>query len=48
MRRLSAHLVAIVILGAVPRVVLAQDAPDLREPAGKEWLSIGGDWSNSR
>jgi alcohol dehydrogenase (cytochrome c) len=26
----------------------AQQAPDLRKPAGKEWLTIGGDWSNSR
>lgn len=26
----------------------AQRAPDLRQPAGKEWLTIGGDWSNTR
>ncbi len=23
-------------------------APDLRKPAGAEWLHVGGDWSNSR
>src|SRR3954465_12138676 len=38
---------------AVPSAGLAQRAPDLskpdlRKPAGKEWLTIGGDWSNSR
>jgi alcohol dehydrogenase (cytochrome c) len=26
----------------------AQRAPDLRKPAGKEWLTIGGDWHNTR
>jgi quinohemoprotein ethanol dehydrogenase len=48
MRRLSAHTVAIVLLAASPQLALAQDAPDLRAPAGKEWLAIGGDWGNSR
>jgi quinohemoprotein ethanol dehydrogenase len=33
---------------AVPSAVLAQRAPDLRKPAGKEWLTIGGDWGNTR
>ena len=33
---------------AVPSAGLAQRAPDLRKPAGKEWLTIGGDWGNSR
>ena len=26
----------------------AQTDPELRAPAGKEWLHVGGDWSNSR
>ena len=33
---------------ALPGIAYAQSTPDLRQPAGKEWLSIGGDWSNSR
>src|SRR3954468_2319769 len=38
---------------AVPSAVLAQRAPDLskpdlRKPAGKEWLTSRGDWGNSR
>src|SRR6478609_8147109 len=32
----------------VPSAGLAQRAPDLRKPAGKEWLTIGGDWGNTR
>ncbi len=32
----------------VPSAGLAQQAPDLRKPAGKEWLTIGGDWGNTR
>jgi quinohemoprotein ethanol dehydrogenase len=31
-----------------PAVGLAQPAPDLRKPADKEWLTNGGDWSNTR
>src|SRR5260370_30446621 len=27
---------------------LAQRAPDLRKPSAKEWLTIGGDWGNTR
>src|SRR5438309_6699290 len=27
---------------------LCQRAPDLRKPSGKEWLTIGGDWGNTR
>jgi quinohemoprotein ethanol dehydrogenase len=37
---------------AVPSAGLAQRAPDLRpdlrKPSAKEWLTIGGDWSNTR
>jgi len=32
----------------IPSAGLAQRAPDLRKPAGKEWLTIGGDWGNTR
>jgi glucose dehydrogenase len=31
-----------------PAAGFAQKAPDLRKPAGKEWLTIGGDWHNTR
>jgi alcohol dehydrogenase (cytochrome c) len=31
---------------ALPSLALAQ--ADLRQPSGKEWLTTGGDWSNSR
>ena len=33
---------------AVPSAGVAQRAPDLRKPSAKEWLSIGGDWGNTR
>jgi len=33
-------------LAIVPSVALAQ--ADMRKPAGKEWLTIGGDWHNTR
>jgi alcohol dehydrogenase (cytochrome c) len=33
-------------LAVMPAVALAQS--DLRKPAGKEWLTIGGDWHNTR
>src|SRR4051812_42966415 len=46
MRRL--RLAALACLIALPSAAIAQQAPDLRKPAGKEWLTIGGDWSNSR
>jgi hypothetical protein len=31
-----------------PAAGFAQRAPDLRNPPGKEWLTIGGDWHNTR
>jgi glucose dehydrogenase len=31
-----------------PAAGFAQGAPDLRKPPGKEWLTIGGDWHNTR
>ena len=47
MRRLC--LPAILACAIVyPAIGLAQRAPDLRKPAGKEWLTNGGDWSNTR
>src|SRR5438105_1009917 len=33
---------------AAPAIAAPAPAPDLRQPAGKEWLHVGGDWSNSR
>ena len=41
-------VVAVACAIAVPSAGLAQRAPDLRKPAGKEWLTIGGDWANTR
>src|SRR5262249_31804288 len=48
MRRLCLAVLACAI--ALPSAALAQQqrAPDLRKPAGKEWLTIGGDWGNTR
>src|SRR5580704_17185887 len=39
-------LIACVIGAAAP--ARAQGVADLREPAGREWRAIGGDWGNSR
>jgi quinohemoprotein ethanol dehydrogenase len=44
MRRILFQLV--VLAFAIPSIAMAQT--DLRSPAGKEWLTIGGDWHNSR
>ena len=32
----------------LPALTAAQTAPNLREPAGKDWLTIGGDWGATR
>ena len=40
-------LLLIVMLLALPLPGRAQ-SPDLRQPAGKEWATLGGDWNNSR
>src|SRR3977135_4199815 len=32
----------------IPAGGSARTMPDLRKPPGKEWLTIGGDWSNTR
>ncbi len=45
--RLAAAVIAIGFLVA-SLAISAQSIPDLRMPAGKEWTTIGGDWSNSR
>jgi alcohol dehydrogenase (cytochrome c) len=44
MRRIWLSLVA-AGLASVPAIVSAQD---LRKPPGKEWLTVGGDWHNTR
>jgi glucose dehydrogenase len=46
MRRLFMAAVACAVIQ--PSDGMAQRAPDLRKPAGKEWLTIGGDWGNTR
>jgi quinohemoprotein ethanol dehydrogenase len=48
MRRLSLRLSLLACALIWPALASAQQAPDLRKPAGKEWLTNGGDWSNSR
>ena len=41
-----APIAALVFAAIVSSVACAQG--DLRKPAGKEWLTIGGDWHNTR
>ena len=54
MRRIlpSVAMIALAASVAFPAAALAEAAsapdPDLRMPAGKEWLTSGGDWNNSR
>jgi quinohemoprotein ethanol dehydrogenase len=48
MRRHCLRLTALIVAVVCPSFAWAQANPDLRNPAGKEWLTIGGDWSNSR
>ena len=48
MRRIFLILAMLAGAAACPSLASAQKAPDLRKPAGKEWPTIGGDWSNSR
>src|ERR1700688_958627 len=44
MRRIWLSLV-VAGLASLPAIAGAQD---LRKPTGKEWLTIGGDWHNTR
>src|SRR5262245_9218872 len=46
MRR--ACLAVLVSAIVIPSTALAQQTPDLRKPAGKQWLTNGGDWGNTR
>jgi quinohemoprotein ethanol dehydrogenase len=50
MRRFLVAAVASWVVGALvaPPDGLAQRAPDLRKPSAKEWLTLGGDWGNTR
>jgi quinohemoprotein ethanol dehydrogenase len=41
------RLVATVVVALYSSFALADDS-DLRKPAGNEWLTIGGDWHNTR
>src|SRR5882672_7167918 len=40
--------IAVVIFAFAIAPDAAQTEPDLTKPASKEWLHVGGDWSNSR
>src|SRR3954470_12028565 len=40
----AASIVVFPALGSAQKAT----TPDLRKPAGKEWLTIGGDWHNTR
>ena len=48
MHRIGLGFIVTVYALVLPVVGFAQRAPDLRRPAGKEWLTIGGDWRNTR
>jgi alcohol dehydrogenase (cytochrome c) len=44
--RLLAVFCGLIVLA--PGLAAAQATPDLREPPGKDWLTIGGDWGGTR
>ena len=46
MSHIFVPIAALVFAVIAPSVAWAQG--DLRKPAGKEWLTIGGDWHNTR
>src|SRR5438552_3154274 len=46
MHRISASALICTIAFLSP--AMAQRTPDLRQPAGKEWPTIGGNWGNTR
>ena len=46
MRDIFASTAVLLFALIVPSIACAQS--DLRKPAGKEWLTIGGDWHNTR
>src|SRR3989475_12859583 len=46
MHRITASALICTIAFLSP--AMAQRTPDLRQPAGKEWPTIGGDWHNTR
>jgi quinohemoprotein ethanol dehydrogenase len=49
MRDLFRNMLTCAIMFAAMSCASAQSRePDLRKPAGKEWLTIGGDWQNQR
>jgi alcohol dehydrogenase (cytochrome c) len=48
MYRIALGLSLAVWAEVFPVVGFGQKVPDLRDPAGKEWLTIGGDWHNTR
>jgi quinohemoprotein ethanol dehydrogenase len=48
MHRIFLRLVMAACAVFYPAVGFGQKAPDLRKPSAKEWLTIGGDWSNTR
>jgi quinohemoprotein ethanol dehydrogenase len=45
--RLAALAIAVCVLFQ-PTLSAAQSAPNLREPPGNEWLTVGGDWGATR
>ena len=48
MHRIGLGFIVALYAMVFPVAGFAQKAPDLRKPAGKEWLTIGGDWRNTR
>jgi glucose dehydrogenase len=48
MRAICSLLFITAVAVLIPAGGSAQTFPDLRKPSAKEWLTIGGDWSNTR
>ena len=48
LRRIGVGFVVAVCSVIYPAVGFSQKAPDPSMPASKEWLTIGGDWHNTR
>jgi hypothetical protein len=48
MHRIALGLSLAIWAAVFPVAAFGQKVPDLRNPAGEEWLTIGGDWHNTR
>src|SRR5262244_3482537 len=48
MRRIAMGFIIAVCSVICPAAGFSQKSPDLTKSAGKEWLTVGGDWHNTR